>query len=202
MSSPNPIPHRASSPDLLTPINTPPPSTNQIRQPQSQPHPMFDNLPDHKQHLLAIFSQGTHSFCQEDREEIAKERRKSFIDNAYPTPPGSRRPSFLSGLNLSRPFVFTSQPNSGTSTPISSSPKDHHLPHSLSMTPSTSTDSPNIITKSKSVQDRSNSLPAPVREHDGTPLKKVSGFYAKELKNREEKRHFDPSKEPRLLHLL
>jgi len=86
MSQPNSIPPRENSPHLITPTNTPPPIPTQLhhhqqqrKQSQSGSHPMMENL-DHRQHLLAIFSQGTHSFCQEDREEQQVERRKSFVE--------------------------------------------------------------------------------------------------------------------------
>jgi hypothetical protein len=63
------------------------------------------------------------------------------------------------------------------------------------MTPSSSSD-----------KHRSNSLPvSPVAgSGSGVAKKKVSGFEAEKEKAKiaEERRHFDPSREPRLLHLL
>ncbi|CAD6590838.1 MAG: hypothetical protein TREMPRED_005898 [Tremellales sp. Tagirdzhanova-0007] len=192
---------RPISPQLLTPVGTPPPS--------ALPH-----MPDvHEsrlyearlQQLLANFDSGTHNICREERETV-EERRTSFSCETRPTPPPPRRPSFLANL---RPVFAMSQPNSGASSPAHSpvTSSHPHLPHSLAMTPS----------YSKERQIRANSMstvPQPA-EHkiqrsntfSATPGK-VAGFAKGKAKDDiiarsgEEKRHFDPSREPKLLGLL
>jgi len=49
---------------------------------------------------------------------------------------------------------------------------------------------------------RANSLPpSPISGH-GVAKNRVNGFKASEVVKKDEGRHFDPSKEPRLLHLI
>lgn len=73
MSKPLQLTRKTSSPQLLTPSSTPPPSAqinlNNIHHYQDQK----------LSQLLANFDSGTHSFCREDRED-ASERRMSFSD--------------------------------------------------------------------------------------------------------------------------
>jgi hypothetical protein len=134
-----------------------------------------------------------------------------------------RRPSFLSSLSLSRPFSFTpSQPSSPATQPS----HHHNLPSGLSMTSS----HPNSIASSPTVGneiDRAQSTPphlqhqalqqkAKPEEMAGTamsmqrsktqPPTKVHGFNhgfgLTSVQPAEERRHFDPGREPKLLGLL
>ncbi|OCF39466.1 hypothetical protein I317_06739 [Kwoniella heveanensis CBS 569] len=120
---------------LLTPGGTPPPNTAGIPHGRTQSHGAGGCDPAVEARLkllLANFDSGTHSFCREERE-TPEERRMSFGSGSdvFPTPPSSRRPSFLSSLSLSRPFSFTSSASASPassfpSTPVSTS---HHNPH-------------------------------------------------------------------------
>jgi hypothetical protein len=245
MAASLPLAQRNPSPELVTPTNTPP-TMSMTHTHHAHPHhnPILGLQPsnaDHRQHLLAIFSSGTHAFCQEDRggsEPV--ERRKSFAEGklalrlhlddqsdnylAHPNPPGSRRTSFLSGLTLSRPFVFASQPSSGTSTPTSTSyPKDNYLPTSSNSTVQSllsqdTVGSPSSDGASRTQQPaRSQTMPLPL----GKPLtqtdnqagakSRVAGFSGSNgngagavsrFVQADDRRHFDPSREPRLLGLL
>ncbi|WVF72294.1 hypothetical protein IAT40_007107 [Kwoniella sp. CBS 6097] len=126
---------------LLTPSGTPPPHTAGIPHGRAQSHGAgvgaggCDPIVEARMKLLlANFESGTHSFCREERE-TPEERRMSFGSGSdvFPTPPSSRRPSFLSSLSLSRPFSFTSSASASPassfpSTPVSSS-SHHHNPH-------------------------------------------------------------------------
>jgi len=135
-----------------------------------------------------------------------------------------RRPSFLSSLSLSRPFSFTpSQPSS----PATQASHHHNLPSGLSMTSS----HPNSIASSPTVGngiDRAQSTPPHLQpqaiqvqntkpdEMAGTamsmqrsktqPPVKVHGFNhgfgLTSVQPAEERRHFDPGREPKLLGLL
>ncbi|ODO11567.1 hypothetical protein I350_00348 [Cryptococcus amylolentus CBS 6273] len=93
----NPVPSHPPRP--ITPTGTPP--------------------ADHRlHHILAHFDAGTHTIDRADRE-TPEERRTSFGDT-LPTPPPSRRPSFLSSLGI-LPFSSLSPSNSVPSTPASTS---------------------------------------------------------------------------------
>ncbi|WVO12765.1 hypothetical protein L204_100373 [Cryptococcus depauperatus] len=107
---------------LVTPNGTPPADP-------SGGH--YDPVIESRLHqLLSTFDAGTHTIDREERESPA-ERRMSFgsASDTFPTPPPSRRPSFLSSLGI-RPFSFASSSSSGN-TPISAlHPKDsfaHHM---------------------------------------------------------------------------
>jgi len=175
--------------------------------------------------LLANFDHGTHSFDRAERE-TPEERRMSFGDSEFiaralspsrslipvlPPHPAHRRPSFLSGLSLTRPgFGFSSTPSSGTSTPTSGShPKDNLLA-SLAMTsadPTTTESEP--VTRPKSTpivshmqqakQDRAE--PPTYLQRSQTAPQDVAGMGYSHGHD-EKPRHFDPSKEPRLLGIL
>ncbi|KAK8869906.1 hypothetical protein IAR55_000474 [Kwoniella newhampshirensis] len=219
------------SPHLLTPSGTP---------------PACDPATESRLHqLLAHFDAGTHQFCHEDRE-TPDERRMSVgsASDVFPTPPSSRRPSFLSSLSLSRPFSFTP---STPPTPLSAS-----HPAGLGMTPSGPNESPKRPTKPEGVQSspaipsseltNSFSLENAIDEpssgphttmtrsktvsHMQQPLTalpiKQNGFVLSKLGDghrefnprghgpvgrksfgaEDGKRHFDPSRDPKLLGLL
>lgn len=164
-----------------------------------------------------------------------------------PTPPGSRRPSFLSGLSLSRPSFGFSTASSGTSTPTGTAPTTpinashghHHLPSGLKMTStgafnnsaiqddelpvdpirrprSTPSGIPASGVQSQSAIGGDDAPSMAMHRSNTTPLSGQSGQFALQGNAGDrvfqavrrssvavgEKRHFDPSKEPKLLGLL
>ncbi|WVQ78184.1 hypothetical protein IAT38_000267 [Cryptococcus sp. DSM 104549] len=134
-----PVPgRRASAPYALS-------SDTVLMTPSGTP-PHCDPATESRLHqLLANFEAGTHQFCREERESPAErrqsfgERRQSFGSNSdvFPTPPPSRRPSFLSGLAI-RPFTSASPSSSSTpaQTPLSASHPKELFSHGFGMTPS------------------------------------------------------------------
>ncbi|WWC61236.1 uncharacterized protein I303_103817 [Kwoniella dejecticola CBS 10117] len=205
------------------------------------------------QQLLSNFESGTHSFDRAERE-TPEERRMSFGSDVFPTPPSSRRPSFLSSLGITRPFAFTpTTPSSPSSTPLSTSHNDK-FPSNLHMTsasPSSSSSrpaleknihgyntqsTPNVphyekeegqlpasMSRSKTTSHLLHQQPHPLPQQ----TKKQNGFInQKDAKGSgqgqgqgppymghgagngglqaqaQERRHFDPSREPKLLGLL
>ncbi|WWD15820.1 hypothetical protein CI109_100244 [Kwoniella shandongensis] len=225
------------SPQLLTPAGTP---------------PACDPATESRLHqLLAHFDAGTHQFCREDREG-ADERRMSLgsgVSDVFPTPPSSRRTSFLSSLSLTRPFSFTP---STPSTPLSAShPKDASVPapfaSGLSMTPADhatqvprpttlegahaqSKSTPNVLSSStnkpfqlekpiatthvsgmgmgmtRSKTASATTTTAAVKQSgftlDGFNPRGHGPLGRKSFGQEDGKRHFDPSRDPKLLGLL
>jgi len=224
MSSPTDTKHNmvarqsfSSSPRLVTPSGSPPTMTAQGFPPTFSEARLAQ--------LLSRFDDGTHIFDREERETL-EDRRMSFNDGEQPSlswrlfltavlppHPAQRRPSFLSGLSLTRPgFGFSSGPSSGASTPISAAPKDN-VTSSLAMT-STATAEPELISRPKSTplvaqqQQSKQHRPDPHFMRSNTvPQKGGFTFHGTQTQvhypaPHEEHRHFDPSKEPRLLGLL
>ncbi|WRT67024.1 uncharacterized protein IL334_003990 [Kwoniella shivajii] len=259
---------------LYTPNGTPPQTaSDHTSHGQELEHGHHESSPSHHLHhhqienrllhnLLAHFDCGTHSFDRDERE-TPEERRLSFTSNGndpLPTPPSSRRPSFLSSLTLSRPsFGFTpnSNSNSVASSPISSTPlsasqvdKIHNNHQQQSVRPGLENTLPhgnangngngighahsspviplhlsevnaNAEGMSRGDNQQQGLLPQPSINRNNTtgqiiPIKQ-NGFIPNTNtntnttnKNRmignqlliEEKRHFDPSREPKLLGLL
>ncbi|WVR05103.1 hypothetical protein IAU60_002115 [Kwoniella sp. DSM 27419] len=204
---------------LPTPSATPPSEADTH-------HPHMHNMESRLQQILAHFESGTHSFCREDRDEPV-DRRMSFGSGhgeVFPTPPGSRRTSFLSSLSLSRPFAFT--PTSGSAhTQSHPDPKDFSMSGSASGSASAShsiSTSPDSIYSASArppiepyinASGQIQSSPAvPISQYTSSaratpgamsrsktaqaPVIKQNGFMP------EAKRHFDPSREPKLLGLL
>ncbi|OCF55300.1 hypothetical protein L486_07415 [Kwoniella mangroviensis CBS 10435] len=219
---------------LLTPGGTPPHTAN--GHDHAHVHTHFENR---LQQLLSSFESGTHSFDREERES-PEERRTSFGSGSdvFPTPPSSRRPSFLSGLSLSRPFAFTSTASSSpiSSTPLSGSHNGKEHFSNLQMTSAVGT-RPNLERENQ-IQSTPNiphhhfekeegNLPLTVNKQlnrskttshisTGGITQKQNGFKPNPRSDighgsangggggtgKEEKRHFDPSREPKLLGLL
>ncbi|ORY32247.1 hypothetical protein BCR39DRAFT_523558 [Naematelia encephala] len=149
--------------------------------------------------------------------------RKLTSDQGFPTPPPSRRPSILSQL-VSRPnFAFS---HSTPATPLSTShPKESGLPSGLAMTPSTSHDQPIQHFRRKSMPSGGGGGELPLQSVNGngngngivrSSTMKVAGFNVGVGKATQAKaqaqvqvqgkvgetRHFDPSRDPKLLGLL
>ncbi|WVQ98637.1 hypothetical protein IAU59_005767 [Kwoniella sp. CBS 9459] len=246
--------HNAQRPDtsesaLLTPSGTPPPHTAGIPHGRARSHGAGGCDPAVEARLkllLANFESGTHSFCREERE-TPEERRMSFGSGSdvFPTPPSSRRPSFLSSLSLSRPFSFTSSASASPASSFPSTPvSSHHNPHQafhkeLSNLHMTSTNSSSmgvsehmsptspiggrpaidqaqsspIVPVSQQIKDKGTEeglLPSMNRSKTTSQLPvKQSGFVPPPTSSTpplhaqlDGKRHFDPSREPKLLGLL
>ncbi|KAL7422198.1 hypothetical protein Q5752_002844 [Cryptotrichosporon argae] len=97
MSQPIPRPPHRSPAHLDTPASTPPLSASLT----PTPSPSSSCIEARLAALLAKFDDGTHAICREQRE--SDDERLVAFPVALPTPPSSRRPSFLSSLTLSRP---------------------------------------------------------------------------------------------------
>ncbi|WVW83212.1 hypothetical protein I302_105230 [Kwoniella bestiolae CBS 10118] len=210
--------HIDSNSALLTPNGTPPHTAH------GHDHTHFNSR---LQQLLSNFESGTHSFDRDERES-PEERRMSFGNGSdvFPTPPSSRRPSFLSSLSLSRPFAFTP---TASSSPISSSHQKDQTFANLQMTSSARPNlerenqiqsSPNLVGH---YEKEEGNLPKQLNRSKTTPhiggntstTQKQSGFEPIHKSKSDlghgsanggggvgEKRHFDPSREPKLLGLL
>ncbi|WWC69583.1 uncharacterized protein I206_103526 [Kwoniella pini CBS 10737] len=207
---------------LLTPNGTPPHTAG---------HEHNGHFESKLQKLLSNFESGTHSFDRAERE-TPEERRMSFGSDIFPTPPSSRRPSFLTSLGISRPFAFTpttSSPISSTPTTISGSQLNDNKEkefHSIISRPNlenefNSKSTPNIPHYyNNNEKEEKGNLPISINRSKTTSqinqqTKKQNGFInQKEINhnnimisngdkiNPNEKRHFDPSREPKLLGLL
>ncbi|WVO21902.1 uncharacterized protein IAS62_003222 [Cryptococcus decagattii] len=235
------LPNSHVSPDLITPVGTPP----------SGAENSYDTAMESRLHqFMSSFDAGTHSFDREERES-PEERRMSFgSSDALPTPPSSRRPSFLSSLGI-RPFTFvSSSPSTSSATLSGFQPKDAFgNAMNLGMMPisgpdggdpSSTQNRPHLGRDMKSTPNLHNSLfhhsdnvermdqalsghlpnGAMVRSKTTSQINKQSGFIlgsavnksesptlehdsaSRQVEREEEKRHFDPSKDPRLLGLL
>lgn len=129
----------------------------------------------------------------------------------------SGRPRFLSSLSLTRPgFGFSSAASSGTSTPTlttpisSSQPKDHFFPGQMAKPQATIYEEPMSRPQSTPLQSQSHqdtSITPVEMQRSNTAPQKVTGFANQGIEkhsfgHHEGHRHFDPSKEPRLLGIL
>ncbi|WWC85394.1 uncharacterized protein L201_000257 [Kwoniella dendrophila CBS 6074] len=180
----------SNSSALITPNGTPPHTSH--HEPDGH---FFENK---LQQLLSNFESGTHSFDRSDERETPEERRKSFGYGDVNS--SSRRSSFLSSLSLSRPF-------GGGFTSISSSPPSTSTLHNRP-----SLDSNQHIQSSPliphHVDNEQGQLPPNNRSKTTSQINQItkqSGFNAIEQQQQQiqkEKRHFDPSREPKLLGLL
>ncbi|RXK36727.1 hypothetical protein M231_06034 [Tremella mesenterica] len=185
MTQPIPTPNRptdspsASSP-ILTPANTP-------------PAPGFSDA--RLQQLLAGFDQAARGDKAGQGVSggqgyfFGEGRRGSYSFGEHlPTPPPSRRPSFLSGFKPTftplTPAHPPSTPNSPRMQPQDRTrPSLSHAQTQMTQLPTPTEEKPQPMQRSKSVI-----LPGKVG---------LEGTRGNKLGN--EKRHFDPSKEPRLL---
>lgn len=236
------LPNSHLSPDLITPAGTPPSGAD-----SSYGAAMESRL----HQFMSSFDAGTHSFDREERES-PEERRMSFgSSDVFPTPPSSRRPSFLASLGI-RPFTLvSSSPSSSSATLSSSQPKDAFgNAVNLGMTPASGSDgddpsstqtrphlgrdiksTPNLAHSPTHHSDNmermdqalSGHLPngGMARSKTTGQINKQSGFILNSAvskgesatlgsssasrqvgREKEEKRHFDPSRDPRLLGLI
>ncbi|KAK4686610.1 hypothetical protein P7C73_g3508, partial [Tremellales sp. Uapishka_1] len=149
--------------------------------------------------LLGNFHAGTHEFDCADREHDY-EKNEVFGDSPFPTPPSSRRTSFLSGL-ISRPSFSSLTPLDPAQTPISNTFGRAMTPNKPALKdPSQSQSTPSVpLSSGAGLAHQQGALPSIPMQRAQTAPVKVAGFSAQ---HHEGKTHFDPSRDPKLLGLL
>ncbi|RSH91231.1 hypothetical protein EHS25_009530 [Saitozyma podzolica] len=143
--------------------------------------------------LFSHFDSGTHAICRDPRETVEEQGHLYFKPASNEVPPRRSSISFLSALSLTRPSSSASTP---APTPLSSS-----FPQQLGMTTPDAVPAHNV--------PRSNSLSATELPQVGTkPSQPAAPAMARAQTTGAVKgfdvaqRHFDPSREPKLLGLL